>query len=110
MGLIPNQIFPENAYGKARGRPKKIFSRGRDFLWPRSSLEFPSSSNRVKNSCGEISVDERQRLSHSDDWLVWVHQVNAILPKIGQSPIANSIAQGLQSDLLREEEYKAAPS
>jgi hypothetical protein len=48
--------------------------------------------------------------AYSDDWLVWVHHVNAILPKIGQSPIANSIAQGLQSDLPGEEEYKAAPS
>ena len=31
MGLIPNQIFPENAYGKAMGRPKK-YSRGVGFF------------------------------------------------------------------------------
>jgi hypothetical protein len=42
--------------------------------------------------------------AYSDDGLVWVHHVNSILPKIGQSPIANWIAQGLQSDLPGEEE------
>ena len=44
--------------------------------------------------------------AYSEDWLVWVHQINGIMPKIGQSPISNSIAQGLQIDLLGNGEDK----
>jgi hypothetical protein len=41
--------------------------------------------------------------SDIERWLVWVHHINGVLPKMGQSPIANSIARSLQIELLGEE-------
>lgn len=38
--------------------------------------------------------------AYSEDWLVWAHRINEILPKVGQSPSANSIARGLGVELL----------
>jgi hypothetical protein len=42
--------------------------------------------------------------AYSGDWLVWTHRINQVLPKMGQSPIANSIARGLQLELIGNDE------
>lgn len=48
--------------------------------------------------------------AYSEEWLVWVHRINELLPQIGQSPIGKSIGQGLQMDLLGmgEDSFDAA--
>jgi hypothetical protein len=38
--------------------------------------------------------------AYSDEWLVWTHHINSVIGKFGQSPIANSVARGLQIELL----------
>jgi hypothetical protein len=38
--------------------------------------------------------------AYSPEWLVWTHQVNQVVAKIGQSTIASSIARGLGIELL----------
>ncbi len=45
-------------------------------------------------------------LAYSEDWLVWTHHVGAVVTKVGQSPAANSMARGLGTDLLGDDEDK----
>jgi hypothetical protein len=42
--------------------------------------------------------------AYSDDWLVWTHHTNAVVQKIGSSPISSSIARGLGMELIGEDE------
>jgi hypothetical protein len=66
----------------------ELISQGEKFTWQNFSS---------KSSYGYPDA-------YSDDWLVWTHHINQILPKIGQSTIANSIARGLGIELIGESE------